>query len=189
MRTSAPLLFIGLLGCSGASSSPLGTTVTGSVEGKNLSPGEAIAVTAQVKVDGNNIALARVGIFDRANTCTMAKQGQEAPNTRALVLEVRHEDLAEMPPAIVPGTYTIGTGLEKGYFEYVVARFAVTDGNCHDTIARGSASSGRITIDAIDAKGIRGSYSVRLDSGDALNGSFDAPTCVVPIPTETSCAR
>jgi hypothetical protein len=187
MRTSA--LFLLLTACSGATGSLLGNTVTGSVEGKSLSPGEAIAVTAQVKVDGNNVVLARVGLFDRTGTCSMAMQGQEAPNTKALILEVRHEDLSTMPPAIAPGTYTIGTSLDKGYFEYVVARFAATDGACHDTIARGNASTGRITIDAIDAKGIRGSYSVRLDSGDALNGVFDAPTCDVPVPTETSCAR
>ena len=119
----------------------------------------------------------------------MAMKGQESPNLSALVLEVRHEDLSTMPPAIVPGTYQLGTDLKGSYFEYVVARFAATDGACHNTIARGSGASGRITIDAIDAAHIKGTYSVRFDSGDALNGSFDAPICDVPIPTETSCAK
>lgn len=172
------ILFLFLAACSGTSPSPLGTSAN-----------ETLAVTAKVKVDGNNVTLARVGLFDHANVCTMAKVGQEAPNTKALVLEVRREDLSTMPPDITPGTYLIGTTLDKGYFEYVVARSAATDGNCKDTVSKGTAASGRITIDAIDAKGIRGSYSVRLESGEALNGSFDAVTCDVPVPTETSCAH
>ena len=78
---------------------------------------------------------------------------------------------------------------KPGSDNVVIARFAATDGACRNTVQRGGGASGRITIDAIDAKRIRGSYSVRFDSGDALNGMFDAPVCDVPIPTETSCAR
>ena len=183
---SAVLLF--LAACSGTSAQ-VGNSVTGSVEGKNLSPGEAIAVAAQVKDNGNNVALARVGLFDHTGTCALAMKGQESPNLRGLILEVRHEDLSKMPPAIPPGTYPIGTELKEGYFEYVVARFAATDSTCHNTVQRGAGASGRITIESINATSIKGNYSVRFDSGDALNGTFDAPVCNVPVPTETSCAK
>lgn len=189
MRSSLLLFFSLVVACSGAPAQVGNNSVTGSVEGKNLSPGDAIAVVAQAKYSGNNVALARVGLFNRTGTCTLAKQGQESPSLNALVLEIRHEDLSKLPPPIVPGTYPIGTELKEGYFEYVVARFAATDGACRNTVARGSGASGRITIDAIDAKSIKGSYSVRFDSGDALNGTFDALMCDVPIPTETSCAK
>lgn len=182
--------FFMLAACGGTSGTPLGNnSVTGSVEGKNLSPSDTIAVSAQVKYDGNNIALARVGLFDHSGTCSLAMQGQETPNLKGLVLEVRHEDLSKMPPAIVPGTYTLGTELKDGFFEYVVARFAATDGMCHNTVTKGAGVSGRITITAIDQTHITGSYSVRFESGDAMNGTFDAPICDVPIPTETSCAK
>lgn len=189
IAASLVVLALDLAACSGTSAQIENNSVTGSVEGKKLTPSDAIAVLAQAKFNGNNVALARVGLFDHTDICSRAMQGQESPNLKGLVLEVRHEDLAKMPPAIVPGTYTLGAELKDQYFEYVVARFAATDGACQNTVAKGSGASGRITIDAIDATHIAGSYSVRFDSGDALNGTFNAPLCNVPIPTETSCAK
>jgi len=184
------IFFSILIACSG-SSGAVGGTVSGSVEGKNLSPNDAFAVVAQVKDNGNNVAFVRVGIFNQAGYCNSAKAGKEPGNLTGLILEVRHEDLSAMPPAIAPGMYTIGTALQmaggSSYFENVTGRFVSTDGMCHNTIKAGGAASGRITLDAVGST-IRGSYSIRTDSGDALNGTFDVPICNVPIPTETACS-
>jgi hypothetical protein len=88
---------------------------------------------------------------------------------------------------ITAGTYDIvaADAGEPGNTNIAAAEFSTTTSTCGDGLDV-MASSGTITVSAVSATSISGTYDITFGSQGSFAGSFDSPACAVPDAGSTS---
>jgi hypothetical protein len=101
-------------------------------------------------------------------TCSTASSGANyvnVPSTKTLLLGLTS------PNAFTKGTFPVTTVGGT----YAVAGFFGNDSHCHSPAELGAG--GTVTITAISDSSASGTYDVKFQNGDRLNGSFDVKEC------------
>jgi hypothetical protein len=104
---------------------------------------------------------------------TVTGQGNKFANLDALELAV-----GTAGGTVATGTYTL-VGAESGLSSGAEAILLTTSANCGQSLDL-TASSGTITLSAITATSVSGSFNVTFGSMGSFSGSFDEPLCELP---------
>jgi hypothetical protein len=176
MRNLSCLFFLGIVAlalsaCGGATSGGASSTVTGQAGGQPVPTTDTVGIIQTVTVPTPSGTVTEnsveVAILNIPNTCAILQRHGEPANIRALALGV-----AAQGGSVQTGTYTIGTTSTV----HVNASFVTTDAACTNQISE-NGTSGTVTFTSISASAIQGSFDVRMNTGDHLTGTFDAPVC------------
>lgn len=158
---------------SGASGSG---TAKGTVHSQTLSPKSAASATYV-----NNGDYLLVVLSNQADYCAATTAGQTHADHRSLVAILFSVDAdgSSSSQALGTGTYTLSSEAPTKPGLYANAVFNASDASCQTLLPQdaGSATAGTITLTAVDAAGLKGSYSLNFGQ-DTLSGSFNAPDCV-----------
>lgn len=182
MRTLTCALFgilaLGAAGCGGTSSGGgPASTVTGQAGGQAVPTTDTVAVNVTQTLSTSTGSVTEtsleVAILNVANTCGILQRHGLPASTTALSFGV-----TTRAASIPAGTYSIG---QTGAFQ-TVAAFGTTDASCQ-TKTNETATSGTVILTSVSATTVAGSFDVKMDNGDHLTGTFDAPVCnFTPLP-------
>jgi hypothetical protein len=137
-------------------------TVDGTIEGRGFEPVDALGYVKNRT--GGSIGVLSVTMTDRARS-------QSLVNSAALQIFV----IDASGEVATVGTYPIASGAPGT--DDAVATFVRTDGAC---VGRSiQASSGSLALTRVDAIAITGTFSLTMETGDELRGSFLAPLCTM----------
>ncbi len=184
---------VGVAACGGVTSgsgAPGTGSVTGTVGGISLNVADTVVIaeSGTLGVDARTLL---VYLFDIPNVCAVAHSlpaNADKGNYTALQLQVSsYNSGSSMAGPVVAGTYAIGgqTATDGGTGARASARLQKNDAQCKSLVpsADHAASGGTITITAISATAVSGSYSVTFADG-TMSGAFDAAFCAMPDRTQ-----
>lgn len=166
------------LGCgssSNTSSGPSGsTTVTGTIAGAAVPTTSSFAVVGPLVDTFGPFTSNGIGITisNVPNSCTVAQRHGNPSNTTNLNL------LIAAPNPVTSGSYAISTTAPTATSTIADLVYETTDANCH-TMSTHTARSGSIVISAVSATTVEGTFSVTMDTGESLSGTFSVPICDV----------
>ncbi|MBI5067200.1 MAG: hypothetical protein HZB56_03100 [Deltaproteobacteria bacterium] len=202
MRPTALAILLALLAACGGSKKTegpvqngglTGAGPTGTVEGAAFTAGDggALVVAPAPCPAANNLTLGGLVVafssyqgfcaFKRgANAC-----GDHPSSTEVIVMMARAASSA--PPAIGPGTYTIGNSTAGGVITAVSVDFRRLGATCADVTTYASVT-GSVTIDQVSPT-VKGSLTATFWSGaggggtsmGSLSGTFEAGACTLPL--------
>jgi len=171
-------VLLGLLGaaaCSSGSGSAGGvqsTTVTGTIAGATVPTTSDYAVIGPLvdtfgpfTSDGVAVTISNI-----ANSCSVAQHNGSPANMTSLVI------LVAAPIPVVPGTYAITTTTPTATSTIGYLVYETTNAQCSRTTIH-SAHSGSITLLTVGSTSVEGTFSVTMDTGDHVLGTFTAPVC------------
>jgi hypothetical protein len=119
---------------------------------------------------------------DLQNAVRTGSWGSQQPSVLALTVISSNLGGGALTP-IGPGTYSAasgGSGSPGGTTTNVFASYTKAQPGSGCSSNADDATDGTITISAVDASHIAGSYALTFPDG-SLQGTFDAPTCDVPL--------
>jgi hypothetical protein len=150
---------------------------SGDVLGSSFAPANAAAAIADsTDCGGTQVVVAVIGFTSYAAMCeSVADACLEHAGARSVVVRVERFGTVAQPP-IGPGTYAIGATAEADGTLVVYAGAVTTDSAC-GTVAGSSATSGKLTVDSMDAAAVRGRVELAFADGGAFSGAFEAPRC------------
>jgi hypothetical protein len=186
LKIGMTLVALVFVGCGGTGSSD--TVVQGTVRGVPL---HAVGSVATAESDPRGTA-SEVIIADAPISCGT---GRVLPprGSRALVIHFGFSSQGKLSPALATGTYSVTTGFYDGGTppdgNVAAVRFASTDAQCNADLGSDSsavAGSVQLTNDGLQSgdptAAMAGSFSVLLDTGERLTGTFSAPFCTISSP-------
>lgn len=167
-----PHLGLSLLLAAGCRGLP---TVSGSVEGRQLSSKDAAAEINGDSVIGNTQGpgiFVEIGNFD--NICQFIQQSPGVAKASATILLF---GVATPNHEVGVGTYSITFPASTGSLTAAAfAEFLAFDGACHNAVSGSLASGGSVTFTTVAASEVDGSFDLRFPAGH-LTGSFSVPPC------------
>jgi hypothetical protein len=157
-------LFVLLTACNSGDAAGGSASVSGTVAGNPITAKDVVAIIGTQQGDGGvQSSYAVILISDTAGTCAAAQQGGvSGAVSRASVLEVA---AVSGTAAFVPGVYSVGSA---GLAEY----FSTKPGT-----PSGTAGSGKVTFDAVNASTVSGSLDLNLAGGQHVTGTFSGAVC------------
>jgi hypothetical protein len=178
---------LSLSACGGESTAGIGT-VTGSVGGLSMDhAAEAISIYSGAPTcltgSSNPGSYLSITIDDRGSACPAIQQVEALAHATMLHFQI----ILNSGGAIKPGTYLISqpyTGPLSRLFDEAVASFGRTTEDCLSAGVAFDATGGTLTIDALDASGVAGSFQLDFAEG-SLSGSFTTANCTVQ---QSTCA-
>jgi hypothetical protein len=109
-----------------------------------------------------------VVLSKRGDLCAVAQAGEATAQLDHFKIVVQSPGHTSTPP----GTYPVdGTAISAAHLVY--------DDTCGFRVVD-TATAGAVTLTAVDAHAVAGSFDVTLRSGSRLTGTFAAPACSVP---------
>jgi len=179
MLAMAALCFIACGGGSGALPPPAPpVTVAGTVEGQPFSAQDAISFTGTGALQGFAFeGMSTVVSF--GGLCGSAQGGAAVLSPTMNMALALVNGAADATPAI-PGTYQVVQRAElpssSGLYADVLVEACNGTGTSMATMVTDEATSGTVTVDAVDDSHVAGSVDLYFGQ-DHVSGSFDAPTC------------
>lgn len=159
-------------------------TVTGTLNGHAFQAADALSATAMVPVQGGTPANSGlVTIASASGLCQDASANLEPKSTQYLFLVFTDVDLvtSQTSPPTAPGVYVIASGTQAS--KVAIARYDQSDAFCHAVPgAAENATSGTITLTAVNAGSYSGTFDLTMAGGgaspvDHVTGQFNAPFC------------
>ena len=160
--------------CSSSSGSPSPApgpagSADGSVGGASLDVQDAIFVNGATVGTG-------VVLTSYPGACDAIYASKHVPHgSRSVSLQLVAADAAGSGPVWKPVTFALGPASAKT--NWFGAELTSVDGSCNDTST--AATGGTVTITAVSASQISGTYDLTFGS-DELTGSFTAASCAAP---------
>ncbi len=164
--------------------------VTGTVGGTAFTPAEGGALvipptTCTITGVGTvNVSGLILGFASFTGLCGYAQAAHFCDNKASATvvgLEIVKAGLSQAQGPVGPGAYpiTVSTPLPDASGNLVVTGGSITvTGAACALVSNPDASSGSISISAVDASRVQGSLSVGFGTGNAIAGTFDLPLCV-----------
>lgn len=149
-------------------------TVNGTLQGATLTVADTAYGTRIPGGGGSNTVLVLTGY---AGVCTQLDNNHLGKNGQVLVLSVLDYDTVTKAQSAIsaPGTYVVfGNGTPTSHA--AGGNYFTTTMTCQVPANEEPASSGTVTITALSASSISGTFDVILGS-DHVTGSFTAPFC------------
>jgi hypothetical protein len=175
-------------GSDGGGSRPTGPL--GATGPSGLTPVDSLSFAAEgVCASGTrNVGISSVVVLgaDVAGLCTMTLANESRAGMRSIMLMVIRGAL-DSPPGVPPGTYPITqdpTGTTV--VQLAAAAVGVSDASCAGTTV--DATSGTVWLDTTAGGRVAGAVDAMLADGTHLAGTFDAPSCAIPLPIAELCA-
>lgn len=135
-------------------------------------------VATRISVAGDTL---NVNLVSIAGVCALYQSGMQSPSRDFDIVAMQVS--VNAPATLVPGTYPITTKMGM-----TAAGNAFYTGNRDCNTRYGGSGTGSMTITAIDASHVAGSYDLTFATGwpygadgksGNIKGSFDAPICTV----------
>jgi hypothetical protein len=177
--------------CSSPSSAPTSTgtgSATGTIHGMTLAIADAFSVEAPL--NGEPLTELDVALSNVAGLC-----GASSYSASTAILEITLLlTSTNGSPAVIDQPVVLSIDNAMTLVSYLAQpgsqcnTFTSTDNNGSESTMTTfavfeSATSGTVTITKADATGVTGSFTAVFASGDTLSGSFDAPACSKPVPS------
>jgi hypothetical protein len=186
MRRRFICLAAALVACGGSSTTPGPSTSSEPGPGPDGSPppgDTAIAFTFTQKtcrVQGFDVSQTGlvIALADRviANACSIiADTCVQYRDVQGTLLLVNNFDALGAAAAVGPGTYPVNVAPASLAGTFVFATAQRTDAAC--TATRSDARSGSLTLGAVSAGQVTGSYDLTLQDGSRTAGAFTATRC------------
>jgi hypothetical protein len=145
-----------------------GTTVHGTLAGVAVPTSDTMAVTQ----NGPDLAYAYVTLTNVPGLCA-ATQRQVMPGGATTFALGMLEGTGVT--TVSPGTFPVSS---PGNSPNAVVTFEIDDPTCKP-LTMGAASSGSVTLTAITATTLTGTFDVTFPDGEHVSGTFEAPVCDV----------
>ncbi len=168
------LSMVMLVACGGGSGGSSGGSVEGNIHGSAFAIQDAVSASvAIITQHGAAILMSSTG-----GLCKDAAANAEHPNQKAVAIVLFDINGMTANTPTAPGTYTIFQGSGTPPAKTATWDASVNDATCNTIDASGAtATTGTVTLSAINGNAFSGSYDVVLDSGDHVTGSFDPEAC------------
>lgn len=179
MRNLRLLFTLLLAGCAG-------TSMTGTVDGKQMSATNAITGVFYA-YEGFNPTI--ILVSDVPQACQAVKDNKNVKSTQGLIIILGKKTGTDRVAAGEKGTYTVTppTSVPDGNFATVIA--FKQDATCTDTLeeSKSTAVKGTVTLEDFAAGGsASGKFNVEFPGGDTVQGEFDASFCNASVPSGTA---
>jgi hypothetical protein len=160
-----------LVACGGGGS---GGSVDGKIRGNAFSIQDAVSASVAI----GPLHTAAIVMSSTGGLCKDAAANAVHPNQKVVVMTLFDVNGTTFNTPTVPGTYTIFQGSGTPPAKTATWNAEVSDATCKDIEASSAeATTGTVTLSAINGNSFSGSYDVVLDSGDHVTGSFDPDAC------------
>lgn len=180
-----------LCGCGSTSTPSAPNEVNGTVAGQVMDAKDAIStslVLSGSNFTGNSLAML---LTDYSGACANEAADAGVKNGKALFFALVSTDATgAASPAAVTASYSIISGSPAAHApnaHLAEVSYQGNNVNCLPDIKEFS-DSGMVTVTAVSASGIRGTFDVHFQNGDHLTGAFDATNCVAFNPNRTPLA-
>jgi len=148
--------------------------VEGNIHGSAFAIQDAVSASVAILTQHS----AAIVMSTTSGLCKDAAANAVHPNQKVVAITLFDVNGMTLNTPTAPGTYTIfqGTGTPPAKTANWVA--SVNDATCNEIKASSAtATTGTVTLSAINGNAFSGSYDVVLDSGDHVTGSFDPEAC------------
>lgn len=160
-------------------------SASGTVSGTSLAVADAIAYAIRTTPSADVTYLA-VELVNTTNACAVAEffpQNATKANVTMLLFIISSAQI-DSTRLIAAGAYPIGgTGFADGGGGFLglraSAQLSATNAQCASAIPTSDATDGTITIDAITASVVSGTFDLKFPNG-SMTGSFSAMFCTPP---------
>ena len=158
-------------------------TATGTAGGVSITPSDA---AANVVLDGTGkLRNASIYISDHAGLCAAATQ--HAGTRQAGVIELGvSANVGQTLPLNTPIALSVGTARTDVLLAFGLV--TKSDDSCHplQTLGGTSVAGSSVTFTSASAQAVAGSYTVRLQDGSAIMGTFNAAVCAASLSASTT---
>jgi hypothetical protein len=165
----------------GGSIADAGTTrVTGSVAGVSFASSYAVAVPDNSEIGGppsNQYGRLTLEIASQPLTCSSGALA----NATFIGLSITVPGTSPVGPGVYGITDSPDTSFEN------LAALITTDATCTET-SPATCTAGAVTIAALSASVVTGSFTLQFSTGESLEGVFTAPVCATAPPALTGAS-
>ena len=163
--------------CGGGSPVSLNTVI----DGERMVAKDAVSNILAVDKAGTK-KTGVIYIADVPNTCAMLTAGQEAKNSKGIILQLGTLTGSAVSPPASTGDYAVHPSSPAG--NVAEAYYWKNDENCEEARDMRGAS-GKVTLTGIDASAYSGTMDITFEDGSRVTGSFTSSTCAALLPQFT----
>ena len=145
---------------SDAGSSDAPATSTGSIGSQTIDVVDSLFYSTPQ----DSGAKLKIKVTSYAGACSVETSGNDKENSARLNIQLETDT-----GAITPGTYTVAS-------DVVEVKYDAEDATCSSDSATGKATDGTVTITAISATEVSGSFALSFGA-DSVSGTFAALQC------------